>query len=140
VTLLKQKTKMESVELEDLIGKRMLSGVDFVDAREIFGDQYDARAISFILDGITYTAVKDPRGGYRSTMLDIRVSSIELKNTFSPCEVLCMMRLEYDTNILDAIDTTTCKVVLSIGTDFSGDYYPCFVAEFTPENLSVNNR
>lgn len=122
----------------------MLSGVDFVNASEIFGfgdeDEYkDARAVSFILDGTTYTAIEDPIDGYRSAMQDICISSIGLKNTFSPCEVLCMLRPGCDANVLDMIDTRTCRVVLSVGTDYSDNFYPCFIAEFSPENLSLNN-
>jgi hypothetical protein len=135
-------TKMEYVKLEDLVGKRMLSGVDFVNASEIFGneDEYkDARAVSFTLNWITYTAIEDPIDGYRSAMQDICISSIGLKNTFSPCEVLCTLRPGDDTNVLDMIDTGTCRIVLSVGTDYSDNYYPCFIAEFSPENLSVNN-
>jgi hypothetical protein len=41
-------------------------------------------------------------------------------------------------DILDLIDVVTGKVVLSVGTGNTDDYYPYWVAEFTPENMGAN--
>jgi len=41
-------------------------------------------------------------------------------------------------NVLDFVDATNGKIVLSIGTADIDDYYPGFVGDWTPENLSIN--
>ncbi len=122
------------MNLMDLIGLKELTGVDF-DTEST----NDAQTIYFVLDGKTYAASEDPVDGYRSCMKDIIESKYKVKNKFRPCRVLGTMR-DGGCDILDFIDVKTGKVVLSVGTDDADDYYPCWVARFTPENMWINRK
>lgn len=136
------------MELKDLIGKHMLTGVDMgSQVHHPYKDEEyteNCQTISFVLDGVTYTVIEDPEDGYRSSMREIIIDGIVVENTFAPVEVLGVMRQQdkygYKNEILDLLDTITAKVVLSAGTENTDDYYPCFVAEYTPENMAVNKK
>lgn len=125
------------MELTDLVGEHMLTGVERT-LEPILNDHDMADALSFCLDGVTYTATEDYNDGYRSSMREIKVSDRQLSNMFAPQRVVGM----YDDNgyndILKLIDVVTGKVVLEVGTDNSDDYYPCWVASWQPENLATN--
>jgi hypothetical protein len=132
------------MELKDFIGEHLLTGVDFETekVKESWGDGYeDCNAVNFILDGKTYTAIEDPDDGYRSHMREIKESAAVVKNVFTPCRVLGKMKYDSDyekNEVIEFIDLSTGKKVLSIGTENTDDYYPYWVAEFTPENMAVN--
>lgn len=131
------------MELQDLLGKHMLSGVDMghESIKNTWGDDFEScQTLNFTLDGVTYSAIEDPSDGYRSSMNEIRVTDAPAKNTFAPQEVLGVMRRDddYKNDVLDLIDTTTGKVVLSVGTTNTDDYYPSFEAVFAPENMAIN--
>ena len=131
------------MELKELVGLHKLTGVD-MDSVSVntWGSQFeDCQVINFVLDGQTYTATEDPDDGYRSNMRDIVKSDYKVKNKFKPCMVMGQMREDdkYDTNeILDLVDVKTGKVVLSVGTENTNDYYPCWIATFTPESMAIN--
>lgn len=114
------------MELNDLIGEHLLTGVDF-----------DGNTINFVLDNETYSATEDPIDGYRSCLEEIKKSEAIVKNTFEPCKVKGDMRSS-GCEIIDFADTVTQKIVLSIGTDTTDDCYPFYVVSFTPENMSSN--
>lgn len=127
------------MELKDLVGKHWLTAAD-MDENSIkaFGDKYaPANCMNFVLDGKTYTAVEDPDDGYRSSMLEIFESDFDVANKFQATEVLASMQ-SGDSDILEIRDTATGKIVLTVGTDYSDDYYPSFVRDWIPENLKVN--
>jgi hypothetical protein len=133
------------MELSDLVGKHVLTGCDMsnLKVKETWGDGYeDCSVINFVLDGKTYQAIEDPSDGYRSSMSEIKESDETVKNTFQGHEVLAQMRGKgqwgSECDILDLVDVVTGKVVLSVGTDNTDDYYPSFEAVFTPENLAAN--
>jgi hypothetical protein len=131
------------MELEDLVGKHILSGVD-EDSKSIerYGSLENCNVINFVLDGTTYSATEDPEDGYRSSMDEIIVSDFTVKNSFAGIEVLGIMRgtTDYSKNdVIDFFDTKNGKLVLSVGTENTDDYYPSFVASFVPENMSVND-
>lgn len=133
------------VGLDDLLGERTLDAVDtFVERVKQYGDHFeDADAIRFRLDGVTYTAVEDPSDGYRSCMGSLFVSPTEkMRNVFTPIRVLGKKKEDgrYQKNdTLQLIDVVTGKVVLEVGTDNTDDYYPYFVADFSPENMATNS-
>lgn len=129
------------MELNDLTGKHILSGVDFITRPPDYenGRYEDATVLSFVLDGITYSAIEDPSDGYRSMMEKIVVSDEPVTNKFPDNEVLGSMR-EGENDILDLYDTRTGKLVLSVGTEDLGDYYPGFIASFHPENMAINSN
>jgi len=89
-----------------------------------------------------YSAIEDASDGYRSSMSELRVTTVRATrkmNMFSPCNVIGSMRVG-DSWILDLEDVETKKIVLSVGTDQSDDWYPWFVSKFSPENMSSNWR
>lgn len=135
------------MELKDLIGKHVLTGVDCYneDIQSEYGSStYHGQHISFVLDGLTYTAMEDDNDGYRSAMRDLKVSTHEMKNTFAPEEVVGKIRTKGEYNstddVLELISAKTGKIVLEIGTENVDDYYPGFVSNFRPENLSANAK
>lgn len=128
------------MELKDLVGKHKLSGVD----KETDLEFPDADSISFILDGKTYTAMEDVEHIYidkyrnSSRMGEIKQTDKKVKNTFSPVDVIAILRPLKSEHILDIVDIDTARVVLSVGT---GDYYeyePYFIANFYPGNMIIN--
>jgi hypothetical protein len=134
------------IDMQSLVGKRLLSGVDESEISvKQYGDRFEnCQCINFILDGVTYTAIENPDDGYRSSMDKIIVSGTKVTNTFAPIEVLVSYRdktegsYKGNCEILDFADTKNGKRVMEIGTDDSDDYYPSFVANWSPENLSIN--
>lgn len=131
--------------LEDLIGEHELSGVDFgkKPADKENYEYEDANTMTFVLDGRAYCVIEDASDGYRSSMRDItEVPAESVSNRFAPVRVLARHREKGDygstADILEMIDIVTTKVVVEAGTDNSDDYYPSFVANFTPENMAVN--
>jgi hypothetical protein len=140
-------TDEKEVDMQSLVGKHLLSGVD---ESELSVEQYsghfeNCQCINFILDGITYTAIENPEDGYRSCLDNILITETKVTNKFAPVEVLVSyldkQKNEYyseDCDLLEFVDTKNGKLVLQIGTGNTNDYYPYFVASWTPENLSVN--
>jgi hypothetical protein len=133
------------MELKDLVGTHMLTAVDMnTDSLppEIKSDIYgDINVINFELDGITYAVVEDPEDGLRSSMREILVVSYSISNRFAPCEVSCKMGCFYE-EVLYMTDVVTNKIVLAVGTETDGErnYYPCFIAEFNPQNMAANTK
>lgn len=136
-------TEQKSVTLEDLVGEHILDGVDMFDERVklSWGDEYEnCEMMRFRLDGIIYLAIQDPEDGYRSSMDKIVISETPMKNTFQPQRVIGRLRTKGTYSqvdeVLELIDVHTGKTVLEIGTANTDDYYPYFVATFSPENFS----
>jgi hypothetical protein len=133
------------VKLKDFIGKHVLTGCQSGSMIKSNLWNENSNTLDFILDGKTYSAVEDPDDGYRSAMKEIIEArpGLTVTNTFPPCEVLGVARFDgqYDKHdAIDFYDTTTGKVVMSIGTLSVNDYYPCFIANFKPENMAINNQ
>jgi hypothetical protein len=141
--------KIETVDFLSLVGEHWLSGCDEETLSFETGYSWrpveDANCINFILDGKTYTAKEDPNDGYRSMMDDLFVSDYQVKNTFHPVKVVVSHVTDnsdkwshIECDILRFTDCVNGKVVLEVGTDNTDDYYPSFVASFSPENMSIN--
>lgn len=134
---------METIELSSLIGKHKLTGVDF-EHESIrnyeWSELEDCQVIRFRLDDKTYMATENPSDGYRSCMKQCVIVKEKPKNKFKAVEVYGVMKPDgYDkNNIIQFYDTETNKIVLEIGTANFDDYYPSFVAKWTPENLCLN--
>jgi len=134
-----------STQLKDLIGLHLLDAVDFenVSLPAYEGADYneDANTCRFRLDGTVWCVVEDPSDGYRSSMREIVRSRKKPVNVFPAIQVLAVIRERNGYNscdLLELIDTQTAKVVLVVGTDNNDDYYPSFVANFSPENMASN--
>lgn len=119
------------ISLESLVGPHVLTGVD-TDLRE---SKYRAPDyIAFTLDGHTYLATEDPEDDYRSSMQSIELTDTPTKNTFVGVEVLGRMSSS-GYPILELLNAKSGKVILEVGTDNADDYYPSWVARYSPENL-----
>lgn len=132
------------MELSDLVGEHMLDGVDF-DTTQVqsWGEQFEAcEVMRFRLDGKVYTAVEDPSDGYRSSMRELSVSVAEMKDTFAPVRVIGRHRTagsySGSDDVLELIDAVNGKIVLEVGTSDADDYYPCFVSNFNPGFMHIN--
>lgn len=137
------------MNLNDLVGKHMLDAVDFTNEaiKEDWDDRYvDSAICRFRLDGVVYMAIEDPDDGYRSMMRELVIDeNADMKNVFPPIEVLARHRsksldssIEFQSDILDLVDTATGEIVLTVGTEDTNDYYPLFVANFIPEAMITN--
>ena len=104
----------------------------------------DANVVDFVLDGRVFSAVEDPEDGYRSSLGKILVDRVaSVKNMFPPCHVIASRRQdrEYEKNdMIDFVDVLTSKVVLSVGTENTDDYYPYFVGIFDPTAMCYNEE
>jgi hypothetical protein len=147
------------MEVKDLTGEHILTGVDMEneDIEEYGGIFADCQVINFVLDGKTLSAIEDPTDGYRSSMKDLKeayknpsaadsfrrsiflisISPFFVKNMFPECRVVGKIR-DGQPDVIEFIDIVTGREVLSVGTDTTDDYYPSFVAEFLPENMTIN--
>lgn len=137
------------MELKDLVGRHLLSGLDSVqeEVENGYGGYNDTvNVIRFVLDGITYKAIEDPDDGWRSYLGELNVSTEPVRFQFPPQEVECRMRPDTDGdwpesgNVLQMFDVFTNKIVLEIGTDTSDDYYPCCILHWYPQNLAINQN
>ena len=130
------------MQLQDLVGKHYLSGIDYGQEKyDNYGVEDDRQCIIFILDDIKYIASEDPEDGYRSCMKELEITEERISNIFESVEVLCKMKEDgaYETNdILEIYDAENGLLILSIGTGNTDDYYPYFEFDYNPENMSVN--
>ena len=129
----------KEITLQSLCGMHKLSGVG---RRGVASDSYAWRAsvnqFFFTLDGVTYAATEDENDGYRSCMAKLEILDAKPAIMFNPADVLCHMEKCDNGDILEMIDIRNGKTVLRVGTDYFDSYYPCFVNEWIPENLAVN--
>lgn len=130
--------------LEELVGDHWLDAVDFgVDQVKTGDDQFEeCQVMRFRLDGTVYSAVEDPRDGFRSCMHDLAVGDTPMANVFFPARVVGRHRTQGECgnsdDMLELIDSVTGGLVIEVGTENSDDYYPRYVASFHPENMAIN--
>lgn len=133
-------------ELKDLLGEHWLDAVDStVEQVHDYGEHFnDATALRFRLNGIAYTVIEDPDDGYRSSLGQLFTSNgADMKNVFNPVWVVGRWKEHNLTDdgpsdIIELVDLWTARVVIEVGTNYSDDYYPSFVACFSPENMIHN--
>lgn len=138
----------KTIELKDLIGTHILSGVETgeMEQERLFGYE-SCNYVKFTLDGITYMAVEDPDDGYRSYCSDLKIldekSRYELPDILVDC-VMCIHEdsdpWNHENDILVFKDAKNGKEILKIGTAHVNDYYPYCVLEYNPENIHYNDR
>ena len=152
------------MELIDLVGKHKLFGVDYI--LNLTTGIYTViskdgklctQCVNIRLDNITYTIVEDPMDGYRSSMEKIIITDNPVINNFDPINVICKhvgvsarqfindpkyrnYFYNHLQNILEIYDESNNNLILRVGTkaDLYWDYYPLFLYEWIPENMSVN--
>lgn len=132
----------EQVDLKFFAGKSfMLTAVESGVRSEPSSWGYPINMLSFTLSGVTFRAEEDPSDGYRSSLDTIRVltgDEAKLKNTFPPQRVVARLSSGSNADMVVFCDANTGKVVIEVGTVNTDDYYPCFVAHFSPENMAIN--
>lgn len=131
------------MELKDLTGERLLSGVEESTIKNEWSWGEDCNVVMFIIDGITYKAIEDPDDGYRSHCKDLEITDEKIRNTFEPQKVIGKMKEGNEwgrCDIIEFYDALNCSLVLAIGTDNTDDYYPYCVMNWLPQNLSINQK
>ena len=132
------------MKLADLKGKHILSGIETGMTKVPDGYGEEGNYVKFCLDGTNYMAIEDPSDGWRSYLADIVVSDTPCKIQIPDTEVMATIRDtdKYGENseVLVLTDCKTANIVLEVGTENVGDYYPLCVLEWTPENLWCNKE
>ena len=132
------------VSFEELVGEHMLSGVEMGAIPASESDYWDRNVVDFILDDRVFSASEDPGNGYRSCMRAFVENrhGAKIRNRFRPVKVVAR-HIKHDNDgecsILELADVVNKKAVLRVGTSYD-DWYPYFVNEWTPENLSINEK
>jgi len=110
-----------TISLDELVGTHVLSGV--------------SQCLT------APKGIEDPIDGYRSCMNQLIIcprKTEKIINMFEPINVICKMRKDDSSNcseILEILDAQNGEIILSVGTEYTDTYYPCFIAEWTPENI-----
>jgi hypothetical protein len=127
------------MELKDLVGKHLLSGVDITSEKgnDLWDETCDV--VRFVIDGITYKAIEDPEDGYRSYIKELSITKEKVSNTFPPQKVIGVMKEESDCDTIQFFDSKTKNIVLEVGTEDTNTYYPMCIMRWHPENLAINN-
>lgn len=125
---------MKTVTFEDLVGEHILDAVDYGSEEKHYDE--DATIIRFRLDGIVYIAIENPDDGYRSYLGNLYVQEGgNVGNTFPPVKVTCSIDANTDNDIM-RLTLENGETVLEVGTNYSDDYYPCFVGWFNVEAIN----
>lgn len=130
------------MELKDLTGPHVLDYVPRIDLRHPF--DADASGCAFGLDGTTYLVFEDPNDGYRSSAADAVLSftgdlyrpgaSVWPEGLKMP--VICSMEGRDGSGVLTMREVSSGRVVFEIGTHNADDYYPSYIARWTPPDAS----
>ena len=118
----------KSIDIEDLVGEHVLTGVE-----EFYSN--DSNEFCLVLDGIVFSFLEDPDDGYRSLLGEVLIGRREIKNTFDPVKVSVIKNPDEDSETILGLVGDRYKVLFEVGTNYSDDYYPCFVSSFSPEIL-----
>lgn len=126
------------MELKDLVGPHKLECAARPDANHPFGR--DCEGIAWAMDNKVYMVFEASNDGYRSSAGPILVADGPAYDFWDP-EYLHrdivgrhVTKGDYsgEADILELIDVATGHVWLRVGTDNVDDYYPSFVAVWTP--------
>ena len=126
--------RLEKIELKDLTGEHILTGIGEVNAED--------ETYFFVLDGKTYIVWVDPednRYSINNVYLTNEHEEFSFENFFPAQEVRveCNKSDEYDHNVVTMFSKNTGLVVFQFGTNYA-DWYPEVIFELRPENLDVN--
>lgn len=122
--------------LEDLVGEHTLNFVPQLDLKHPIDTT--AAGCTFGLDGFVYLVFEDPSDGYRSQaapLLSYQGDLYQLGGSLWPdhlsLRVVCSME-GGGQGVLTMREVAGGKVVFEVGTDHLDDYYPSYVARWTP--------
>ncbi len=133
------------VDLKSLVGKHTLSAVE-CKTDEILKTYDDSlrQIMLFTLDNKTYKAIEDDNDGYRSVMEKLVLTDEKPSEQFEPIKVICRHTTKHlgsdygsdvEDDMLEFLDAKTGEILLEVGTENVGDYYPGFVATFHKERI-----
>jgi hypothetical protein len=135
-------------ELKSLVGDGLFEIVPMKAAHPF---DSDADGVCFTLNDVTYLAFEDPSDGYRSSLGQLLACqgpaySIggDANITYIREEVICA-HVETSEghdgdDILEVRSKETGGIIFRVGTANMDDYYPWFVNEWWPQNLSANSK
>lgn len=133
------------MKLKEFKGRHWLSAVEYSqhqmrDEEEDWEDFGNDCLVC--IDGINYLMIEDLNDGYRSNMLDPEITDREIKNTFLAQEVFIRHRKDgsYSGEAADVIEIYSMQgdLILEVGTENIGDYYPGAIFGYYPENMDIN--
>lgn len=123
--------------LADLVGTHTLDFVPRLDIHHPFDTS--SNGVMFGLSGRVYFVYEDPSDGYRSAagpLLSFTGAPYEIGGEWHPeylRNVQVVATMEGDGGeVLTIRHADTQQVLLRVGTDNADDYYPSYVAEWTP--------
>lgn len=118
--------------LEELVGEHTMTVTPRMDVRHPFDT--DANGCAFHLNGVTYFVFEDPNDGYRSTAMELMSQVGEFYQLGIDVEYIrpaLKVTAKMNGGVL-TFRSEDDKIVFRVGTDNSDDYYPWYVAEWTP--------
>ena len=117
---------MSKLNIEAFVGNHILNAVQY-------GENGNG---IFSIDGASYEVVEDPDDGYRSYMDEVK--AIEpIREMYSVPVVVAPIGDPAKEGLV-FIDKRSMRPVLSFGTDYYEDYYPCYFFDYTPQNIAEN--
>jgi hypothetical protein len=132
-------TERTNILLTELLGARTLTGVSRNDeALDETGRLHEV--FRFTLDGITYQTEQDPEDDYRDSMLGCFASTLVIPQ-FRPVPVLASHRTSGEhggkDDVLELREQTSGVLILETGTANIDDWYPQWVANWSPEKAGL---
>ena len=135
-----------NVDLKSLVGEHKLSAVGFKEGTNCYCNDEPKKIMLFTLDKITYKATEDDNDGYRSCMGELVITNEKPEEQFKPIKVMCRHITKHvggygdEDDMLEFVDIKTGEIILEVGTENVGDYYPGFVATFHKERINMKNK
>lgn len=130
----------QAKNLRELVGSRTMNYTPNTDIRHPFDP--DCNGVAFEIDGVVYFCFEDGNDGYRSCagpLMSYVGSPYEMGwygSEYVKWPVVCSWReaCEYGgaAEILEIRLVSNGQLILSVGTDNTDDYYPSFVAIYSP--------
>lgn len=87
--------------------------------------------LKFRIGNLTFEAIEDESDGYRSSLSEVKWVEDNLRPTFRED-----VQITADDDYFYVTSLITEKVILSIGTDYTDSYYPCFRFGYNPSAIS----
>ena len=117
--------------LDGICGKHIFYGCE-----QIFEEP--ARVI-INLSGTNYEFIENKNEDYRSYCEFIGVTDYEPKYKISEGVFVTVKKCEHEKiEGIEIFDCETKEIILTIATNYTEDYYPVCVFEYTPENMAIN--
>lgn len=107
-----------------------------VDFKTLVGEKaslyYTNMANYFQLGSVVFEVIEDENDGYRSAMKEVKIHGNNVPKVGFLAEVE-IKELNTEVSGFELVDTKDCHCWLQFGTNYTDDYYPCFVFNWTPK-------